>query len=427
MSIEEERAAARFRREQSESKPKTYSSFGNFANRQNDIYAQRDRAQKAVYDAYEANRQELVKAFSVSDTNPRAISRQQYDQLSKAARETRDSKIQAIRSATSKALRQNNQIRDQERGLDRSGKVPAPQFISIGDFGQGFEYSPVALPESYYQSPDYVRPPDPVGSPLSQAIGQAARGNITQEQLNQAIQENAKATEALVPKVEMPETFVDVQRKQAKEIFDRLNITPEMIEGGPANYEKALQNYATAIGMIGVDGVTKRLQDQVAPPPPPNQIMEYRPPVGGAMTGAPGNVPLGLSSYDTRPPLQAPVKDPYENAFQPFTGSYAYQQPQYMPPPQFSQQRPPQQQFFQSPQFPQQQQFPPQQQYFSPYMNQFQPAGQQFYQQPYSQPQQMGFQPQGGKGFQPQGGMRGGFQPQFSMGGKGGGGKGGFY
>lgn len=259
----------------SEPKAKTYSSFGNFAARQKDIYTQRDRAQQAVYDAYETNRQELVKAFSVSDTNPRAISRQQYDQLSEAARKTRDAKISAIRSATSKALRQNNQIRDQERNLDRAKKVPPPEFISIGDFGSGLEYTPVALPESYYQSEDYVRPPDPEGNPLSQAIAQAARGNITQEQLNQAIQENAKATEALVPKVEMPETFVDVQRKQAKEIFDSLGVTPEMIEGGPENYNKALENYAFGIGLMGTEGVTNRLQAQLNQPTQTSTISPF--------------------------------------------------------------------------------------------------------------------------------------------------------
>ena len=434
--------------------PDPPSAFKNFADRQTNIYAQRDAQQQAIYDAYERNRQEIVKAFEVSDTNPRAISRQQYDQLSKAARETRDRAIQSVRRSTQDALNRNASLRKEEEILQKQGNLPPLQHISIGDFGRPVEYAPVALPESYYQSPDYVRPPDQPRDPMFDAL---FKGEITQEQAAEQLRQQ-------IPEFKPVETHMDAQRKQAKEIFDSLNITPEMIEGGPANYEKALENYAVAIGMMGAEGVTKRLQEQIAPPPPPPptnnlQIMEYQPNLG-AVGGAIGNSVMGLAQtpaslggttdqrlafYDAqRQAMDAQAaqnlaakqgfRDPYQNAFDPFTGSYAYQRPNFFQPPPQQQFASPQQQQYQ-PQFfyPQQQGYTPPQQYFSPYMNQFQPtnqmAGNQFYQQPSFQPQQpMGFQPQGGKGFQPQGGMRGGFQPQFGMGGKGGGGgKGGFY
>ena len=80
----------------------------------------------------------------------------------------------------------------------------------------------------------------------------------------------------------------------------------------------------------------------------------------------------------SQPFRQSPIADPYAGTFQPFTGSYGYQQPMYSPP----------QQFYSPPQ----QFYSPPQQYFSPYMNQFQMAGNQFYQQPYSY-QPSGYQP----------------------------------
>jgi hypothetical protein len=125
-------------------------------------------------------------------------------------------------------------------------------------------------------------------------------------------------------------------------------------------------------------------------------------------TGLIGNknsyTPSGSNYIDpySQPFRQSPIADPYAGAFQPFTGSYGYQQPMYSPP----------QQFYSPPQ----QYYPPPQQYFSPYMNQFQMAGGQFYQQPYS------YQPspyyQQGPFMQPTGRTQ--FFANQNMGGKGG-------
>ncbi len=93
----------------------------------------------------------------------------------------------------------------------------------------------------------------------------------------------------------------------------------------------------------------------------------------------------------SQPFRQSPIADPYAGAFQPFTGSYGYQQPMYSPPQQY---------------------YSPPQQYFSPYMNQFQMAGNQFYQQPYS------YQPSGYQPFSQMGGRSQYFAQR---------GKGGFY
>jgi hypothetical protein len=104
----------------------------------------------------------------------------------------------------------------------------------------------------------------------------------------------------------------------------------------------------------------------------------------------------------SQPFRQSPISDPYAGSFQPFTGSYGYQQPMYSPPQQYY---PPPQQYYSPPQ-----------QYFSPYMNQFQMAGGQFYQQPYS------YQPspyyQQGPFMQPTGRTQ--FFANQNMGGKGG-------
>jgi hypothetical protein len=79
--------------------------------------------------------------------------------------------------------------------------------------------------------------------------------------------------------------------------------------------------------------------------------------------------------------MDAGYSSDYMRSFSPFRGTTSYQQPTYYQPPQQQFFTPPPQQFFAPPQ---QQFYSPPQQYFSPYMNQFQTAGSQFYQQPYS-------------------------------------------
>ena len=139
---------------------------------------------------------------------------------------------------------------------------------------------------------------------------------------------------------------------------------------------------------------------QVAPPPDP---FEQAYGLGGSGKGGsytPPGYDQRMATYEAqRQALDAQaaqnlaLRQNYSSGFtqnfQPFQGSYSYQQPTYYQPP-------PQQQY-QPQSFMPQQFYSPPQPYFSPYMNQFQMAGGQFYQQPYSYQPQAPFMQPGGR------------------------------